>query len=795
MKIQKLCSVSSVVLAAFFATGAQAQVSNSVDAAATAVDSPDTDIVVTARKKTERAIDVPVAITTFSREQMERYSSNNLELISQATPGLVIGATGSGSGSALNLRGIGGSETTFTVEQAVSLNLDGVQVAQGGASRLGLFDLEAIEVLKGPQVLFFGKNSSAGVLSLVSADPTPTFQGRLRGSYEIYNNAKTAEAMLSGPLGSGFGGRIAVRASQQTGWFKNVIQPTAATGQVPDKGYGPDEREISGRATVTYVSPDSGFTAKLKVSASHQAQNNGYETLVQYIGCTFGRPAPTRTIVGASTDCVVDRNFVAAKANAEAAALDPLFNKRGGNPYTTSDLYIGSLSMHLPLTDHLSLDSITGYYHAREGRFATFPFSEQATILRAMRNGYEQASQEFRLQSSFTGPVNFLGGVYFEMNTLDLFRQPIALGPPVFAAYAITTDQFWKQKGRAGSVFGQVTVKPATNLEIAAGARWSAETKSFAGGQLAGPAAGRGLLRFPIERRTFHNLSPEVTISYHPVRDVNIYATYRKGFKSGGFNLAGSTVANTDVSFAPEKADGGEIGVKGRFADGQLRVDVSAYRYNYSDLQVSAFNPETLSTAILNAANARVQGVESTLAVSPLALPGFQFRAALAYNDSHYTNYIGPCYPGQSIADGCNLIKVGTAFTGQDLAGMQFVRAPKWSGNVGATYRHALNDGLSLELSSDATHSGSIYTDRTYAPASFQKAIWRWDASVALSGSDDRWKLALVGRNLTNRLAVVNSNAAPFTGSGTGTANAVLADQVGSVSAPRTVEMSLTLKF
>lgn len=750
------------------------------------------EVVVTARKRSERSIDVPISITAFSQEQIQRYASNNLELIARATPGLVIGPTTGASGSAINLRGIGGSVTTFTVEQAVALNIDGVQVAQSGASRLGLFGLDRIEVLKGPQVLFFGKNSSAGVISLVSGDPTSEFEAQVKTGYEIYNKAASIEGMISGPLTDAIGARLDVTASRQDGWFRNQIKQTSASGRIPDETNSLNQDELSGRVTLAYASDDGKLDAKLKVSATQQDQEGGYESLVQYVNCPFGRPAITRTVAGASTDCSADRNFIAARAPPEAL-INPLYGN--GEANTGSTLYLASLAASYKLADDLSLESTTGYYRAREDRFSSFPFAEVVAILRAVKNGYEQASQEFRLRSSFAGRFNFMAGAYLEKSTLDLFDQPLALGPPALPSYRVTTNQSWEQKGEAVSMFGQVSYNILDDLILGVGARWSQEKKSFKGSQNEPSSPTYGPLHFPIQERTFDNLSPEVTLTYRVNPDVNIYATLKSGFKSGGFNLAGSTVPNTDVSFDPEKAKGGEVGVKGLFMDRQVRLDLTGYIYDYDDLQVSAFNSVTLSTSILNAASARVQGVEGTLLFTPSAWPALELRSSASYNDSHYANYIGPCFVGQTVAQGCNRDFNGKAYVSQDLTGKHLVRAPLWTGSLGGSYRHAVGDGYLVELSSDATYSDDYPTDPTYAPGSFQSSYWRWDASIALGDSDDKWRLALVGRNLTNELVLTNANAAPLSGSATGTPNAVLADEVASIGAPRTVALELTLHF
>jgi iron complex outermembrane receptor protein len=764
---------------------------------AAAADKPDVAssldaIVVTARKTAERSLDVPIAITSFSQEQMARYALDDLQLISRSTPGLVIGPTSGTSGAAISLRGIGGSPTAYSVEQPVSINLDGVQLSQGAAARLGLFDVDRIEVLKGPQALFFGKNSPAGVISIISADPTNKFEARLRGSYEVYGEKSRLEAMLSGPIADNLRARIDVYGSNENGWFRNTIKPTSAPGLVPPKLTGPNGKEISARATLIYTSPDDKFSAKLKAGVSHQNQKVGYDTLIQYIYCPLGRPAQTINLVGASTDCAVDRNYIQASAPA-ASLLSPLY--RDGNPYARSTAYLASLAAQYEISDSLSLESTTGYYDNREARYAgSIVFNESALVSFAVDNGYTQLSQELRLRSQFDGPFNFVVGGYAEKSILNLYGMPLTVGPPAVPTYRINVNKRWKQDGRNFSVFAQINYKLLDNVTLEGGVRYSTETKSIVGFERAPSAPVVGKLSFPVTKSTYDNASPEVTLTYKPAESVNVYATYRTGFKSGGFNLGTSVANGTDISFRPETVHGAEVGLKALLIDKQLRINAAAYRYDYEDLQVGFFQPNALGTVIFNAAGARVQGIEVSGEFAPRSLAGVSVRGSVNYNDSKYTSYVAPCYVGQTPSQGCSLVKSGAAFTSQDLRGRALNRAPKWTGNVGATSSNELGGDMRIDISADATYSSSYMTDVGYAPEGLQKGFWRLDASVSVLDTS-RWKLALIGRNLTNKLVVTNSNSAAFTGGGTGTAAGRRGDQVASIGQPRAIELELTLHY
>ncbi|RYE42827.1 MAG: hypothetical protein EOP21_08005, partial [Hyphomicrobiales bacterium] len=183
------------------------------------------DIVVTARRSSERLINVPVAVTALSAAMIERAHVTDLTQIAQMTPNLVVAAAGSGTGGSISIRGIGTSYLDPGVEQSVGVVVDGVPIGRGYFLSAAQFDLKQIEVLKGPQALFFGKNSPAGVISIASADPTPHLTAMARIGYETEAKERFAEAFVGGPISETLGYRIAGKYSKLDGWFKNVVPP------------------------------------------------------------------------------------------------------------------------------------------------------------------------------------------------------------------------------------------------------------------------------------------------------------------------------------------------------------------------------------------------------------------------------------------------------------------------------------------------------------------------------------------------------------------------------------------
>ncbi|OZA74054.1 MAG: hypothetical protein B7X77_08995, partial [Caulobacter sp. 39-67-4] len=216
------------------------------------------EVVVTARRRDEAPISVPVSVTVLGAAQLKALAVDSLQDLRAVTPGISVGEVSGGVGGTVALRGVGttaGSNPTF--EQTVAINVDGVQLSRGGAVRVGQIDMEKIEVLRGPQALFFGKNSPAGVISITTADPTATFQSEVRGGYEFNAGERQIEATISGPLSNTLGARLVVYGADIDGWRDNIadtaaaaanaIRPGSVTGST--KG-GPQQKFFFTRGTL-----------------------------------------------------------------------------------------------------------------------------------------------------------------------------------------------------------------------------------------------------------------------------------------------------------------------------------------------------------------------------------------------------------------------------------------------------------------------------------------------------------------------------------------------------------------
>lgn len=767
-------------------------------AAAPEVEQGVSDIIVTARKRDERAIDVPVAISALSGESLDRYATSTLTAISERVPQLVIGESTNQTGGSINLRGIGAGLANPSTEQAVTLNLDGIPISYGNAVRLGQFDLQRIEVLKGPQSLFYGKNSPGGIISLISADPGREFEVRLRAGYEVGARQRFIEGIVSGPLSEQIGARVVAYYSKEDGWFRNLGVPLA--GRTPGAGATSNNAEdLFLRGTLTFNSSDDSVRFKAKVNYGKRDRDGiGPAAVGQPINCPLGAP---QVGLGITNDCRLDRFFTDVALPASVAALHPAFGD--GVPFGRSRQFLTSLTGDIDLSDTVSLSSVTGYFRLREMSLDSFTqVNNPATgasndvIARAF-------SQELRLASNYDGAVNFLMGGFYQKSrfTVGQAFYVFTTAPSLIAA------TFYDQDTEAYSVFGQVRVQLAETLELAAGARQSWENKSLKGTVNATPFTVLN------PKREYDDFSPDVTLSYKPAEDLTLYAAYREGFTSGGFNTlptqlrspAFPTLAARDLSFEQMTARGGEVGFKGILADRQVSFDLVVYNYKYRGLQLSRWDAAAFTQTVQNAGGARLRGVELSATARPNGVPGLELRGAISYNDAKYTSFIGGCYGGQSVAQGCNLsprnpaspATAGTAanpYNGQDQSGQRLARAPEWAFSTGFTYDHEFSDALGGMLSFDALYTSKYAYITEANPRAVQPGYWLLNGSIGLHGRDRGWELSLIGRNLTNKLYTATGGTLAFTGTGTGTSTASPSDLLGVAGSPRSVLLQLTLR-
>ena len=789
------------------------QAASAQDAGASETDDMSGAIIVRARKQDETLQEVPVTVTVIGGDTLDKYGVDQVADVVSRVPTLNVQVGGSGSGGQLSLRGVGSSNISAAFDSAVAFDFDGVQVSTMRLVQAGFFDTAQVEVLKGPQSLYFGKSASAGVFAIKSADPTDEWEIGVKGSYEFEEKGYLIGAHISGPLTETLGIRLAAQFNDISEFQK--LQPgTPAVNQ--ERGL----KDLIGRLTLNWE-PVPEFNANLKVQYSKNENDGAIGTAE--IGCgANGRADEIVLLQGAIAipagyNCnVSDQLYFLPDVNPALAGKVPGpspaegFN---GVPFGETEVLFARLKWDLDINDNFTLSSVSGFldmdaidvdsysYGGVGPAFSPLllpsppfpagtrvPVSSIAPALAAINgpgvamgvgtsdpiNKLKQFSQEIRLASDFDGAINFMIGGFYEWRkfTFDTSQQAInisLIAPDPVTGNTFDYDKTHLTKTEAYSAFGSVTIDITEQLELSGGVRYTDEKKiqtidipyvhAFLG---PGPAfVGSGFFSGPI-RFSDSNWSPEATLKFQATPDLNIFASFKTGFKSGGIDnsalpsnsLAGFASPDPAVRAATaagliyqsETAIGGEVGFKSQFADRTFTLNGTVYHYVFDDLQVQNFNATTIQFVTSNAGELTTKGVDLTWAWDT-PMEGLNLSGSLSYLDAKYTD---------------DFLQPGGAGGPINLKGRRASQAPEWSGNLAFDWTIPMGDSLEIGLGGNAAYNDGYITDEATFNDFVQDSFVTLDANISVGDPDGKWRLSLVGVNLTDEIYTITSGGRPF---------------------------------
>ncbi len=769
------------------------------------------EVMVTARKREESMQDAPLTVSAISQDRIEKFDVTSLEKIAALTPQFFVGRASNGSGAQMTMRGIGSSSTSIGIEQSVAVIVDGVYYGQGRVLNEGMFDMAQIELLKGPQSLFFGKNATAGVVSLTTRKPTESFEAEGKIGYEFESEQMRYEGFVSGPITDTIGARFAARYSDQDGgWFENKskVQPydafDVATGNVisdiapADNRDAPGEEELVARLTLDWDPTED--LALVFTAASTDAEVRQSSWNYTAFNCPGG-------VGGLNPDLKCGDNFVITQNRMPSLLANSLPHaKRNGDLYNEYESYSLTLNAEYSM-DNFTLTSITNYQDnsnkfGLSGDFQSIPTATFATE----ENTWNAFSEELRLASDFDGGLNFMVGILYQETerTFDQWVSTAGLAntaAPDPSLVYVASQKTSFTDGETISPFFEVTWDLSDTLTVSGGARYSDETKDS---EFVHPYNNPGLggiwrtNEVVVGDQSFEEWSPEATLSWQATDEIMAYVAYKTAYKSGGFSNSGIYSADfaggspSDFIFDPETAEGFEAGIKTTLLDNQLRLNATVYSYEYDDLQVDFFNSPTFAFITLNAGKATTEGFEVDAEYAPFSWGGLTLRGSLAYNQAEYDDFIAPCWAGQTAAQGCNNTVPGTNGTpGQDISGESTAMAPEWSASFGLNYDGYFGDGWGYGFALDGLYSDDYNASAFANPNAARDSYTTLNANVYLAGSDGFWQVELTGKNLTDEHIV----SGVVDGPSTGISGEPYADQMGFTSLPRTVALQLTLRF
>ena len=618
-----------------------------------------TDIVVTAQRRSESVQNVPIAVSAFSAEQLEaRGVTSTLQLINYVPNLFGSNNTGLGSANAYYIRGLGNTETIATFDPPVGTYVDDIYLSRQNANNFAFFDVQRIEVLRGPQGTLFGRNTTGGAVHVILKRPSGTLGGYIEAGYGSYQ-----KKMVRGSVDVPFGEGIAVKIS---GYFQD------------DRGYAintttgerANDSDLAGlRGAVQFKA-----TERLTWNLSAAYMRNDGENLLNF-DCD---PRNTANCKGRFITTGLRKSyntagspspFLSLGANRDIAVSGDKRNFGLGNK-TDTEIYTSNIEYDFGDAAKLSL--ITGVVRLRQkyaldfadGRGLPNVSNPTPPIQAYARGGFDilndgshkQFTQEIKVNGRlFGGLIDYVTGVYFydERNTTD-FADVFSVGPGPTGTGLLLGDRTLYNTTKATAGYVQVDVSPIERVKLTAGVRYTDETKTFnirdnrATCQVTPLPANcldnsnlfvnlpAGRLAIPTSQ-TAKLWTPRFAANFKPTGDILIFASATRGFKSGGWNARGSA-NNTLLPFNPEKVWSYEVGGKTEFLDHRLRVNVTGFYLDTKQLQTpSAFIDPVSGAATFitqNFADYRNKGLE--LEISAVPFKGLSVYANAGYQDDKY---------------------------------------------------------------------------------------------------------------------------------------------------------------
>ncbi|MEM1404859.1 MAG: TonB-dependent receptor [Pseudomonadota bacterium] len=727
------------------------------------------EVVVQARRQDETLQDVPVTITSVGSDQLDNFQLDQVSEIAERVPNMTVLSGSSGSGGTIILRGVGSSSISAAFDSAVAIDIDGVQIARMRMVQTAYMDLQQVDVLKGPQSLYFGKSASAGVLAFRTADPTEEFEARLGAGYEFEQEGQYLDGYISGPLTDTLGARFAFRYTSTDEFWENSA-PNAS-----DPTFG--EEDLNFRLTLAWQ-PSDNFSANFKTTFTDREAD--YAIGAADIRCIVpGDPQPT-SLLGipfpSGYDCNDDDGVtqLGDPNPVHAVNFDGIENIE---PFEELQTNLTRLHLDWNLSENLTLTSVSSYFLLEEEGNDSYGYDLNGFGTGTTTNETESYAQEFRLAGDIGENVSFLLGAFYQDRELLFETAQHVIGAPQLNALlglppgdvntGFTHD--WRKvhttDSETRSLFGSASFRVTDKLELTAGIRYSEEERSQVievpelHSTLTNPAFGlaplftgitpgfnSGSIDFEDDQWT-----PEVTALYNLTEDINLFAAYKVGYKAGGIDnssLPSATLAAavqtqdfSALTYDSETGEGFEVGVKGRFLNGSLRADVTAFRFVYEDLQVQTFDAQAVQFNTNNAGELVSQGLEADFTWLP-SVDGLSVYGAFSLLDAEFTDTFAP--------------------EGFDLNGRAVAGAADFAFNAGFDYSREFAGGMEWGLNFNTAYSDGYLTENGLPNPYEQDAYWLLNARAFIGSTDGRWNVAVMGRNLTDELYVVTTTTRPF---------------------------------
>lgn len=647
------------------------------------------DIVVIGRKRTraEELQRTPVAITALGPTQLARSTVKDMIDVGRLTPNASLQATSQKGVQNFSIRGAGVSGTSPADEPAVGIFQDGVYWGSNYGALNELLDVEGVEILRGPQGTLFGRNVTGGAVTVRSARPSATPYGKV--TLGLSNGLGVdASAVVNQPLSDTVAFRIAGLARYQQGLFSNPI----LGGKF-------------GKNAVSLVRPSIKWTPS----------SNFDVTLLGEYYHTDGDPIAIR---GISPNTVPGGPLTLAERAGYTTSPDWTVVKNGDRGLSNIDVYFAMGEINWGIGPG-TLTSITGYRKVKSRNIADFDGFPVFGFLQDVATRQHQFSEELRYAADFGKFLSVTAGAYYFDQSFNYTESRDLNNHATLTSTASTL------KNSSYAFFAEADVKPFAGFTLTLGGRLTHEEKKATTAPFGTCAY---LFTAPCTFQTrdpykANNFTPKVGISYQIDSTKLVYASFTKGFRSGGFSLRGTPLA---TPYQAEDVEAYEAGFKTDLFDRRVRFNMSGYYNKFTNLQRTVLGVDpVLGTiqSVFNAASATVKGLEAELTVIPTT--GLTLAGNFGYTKAQYDTFAGVANP----------------------RARQFVRVPKYTANATADYEIPLANGDKVALHFGAAYTGRYYFDDPNLLS--QPAYWLLDANIAYTLKSNLTITAYT-RNLTN---------------------------------------------
>ncbi len=692
------------------------------------------EVFVTAQRTKSSMQDLGLSVNAFTGDSLEKRGVNSPNDIAALTPNLEIKNQLGGASPVITIRGIGMNDVNPNIAPAAGVYIDEIFLPSTVSLNFGLFDLERVEVLKGPQGTLYGRNSTAGAINFITRRPGEEFEAYIDASYAEYETLQVKGA-VNGALSDDLSGRFAwTYANSSDGYFDNRF-----TG---DDGYGEVDR-FTGRGSLLWDASDrTQVFFKLEVGSD----NSDTGGTPAHLGML---DAPGRVCNAVQGEFDVDnaKNCVDSNGyqDVDGDPFDGDWNAQGGavngNQGFEAEIDSDSVTVLIEIKhefDDFTLTSLTGYLdldHKAGFDNDGSPFQVRDGI---RDSEIKQISQEFRLAGE-TDKMTWITGVFFSQDDVnEPERQASQADSPRNWVLSMNFDQ----KTTTAAAYGHVTYAINDELEAVAGIRATYEERDFDGRTLIIRPDLETVLRDNIYESDVDedNLSGKLGLNWRPNDDMMIYGSVSNSFKSPGIN--GGFIANTaaDRVADSEEIVAFEVGTKLTLLDGAMQVNLAYFYYDYTDMQVRIRRPTDVARVLGNAEDVEVQGLDFEL--SWAATENLTLRLGAGYIDSEVDD--------DDLLDNANASIPGDP----EIDDLQLPNAPELTFNSSVTYERPIGNDLAWGLLADVSWADDQFLTTENWEVSNVDSQYTVNATMYIAGGDT-WRASLWAKNLTDEENVV----------------------------------------